>query len=94
MAHEQETKQLEEKVSALVQAQFGGDNKKAFEHNDANHDGKVGKDELMTLLHDAGIGNFLTRSTWAAGVIEQLDTDGDGSISWPEFESVFTAGQG
>jgi len=94
MAHEQEKQQLEEKVAALVEARFGGDYRKAFDHSDSNHDGKVGKDELMALLQDAGIGNFLTRSTWAAGVIEQLDTDGDGRISWPEFESVFTAGRG
>ena len=94
MAHEQEKQQVEEKVAALVEAKFGGDYQKAFEHYDSNHDGKVSKDELMTLLQEAGIGNFLTRSTWAAGVIEQLDTDGDGRISWPEFESIFTAGPG
>ena len=57
---------LEEKVAALVEARFGGDYRKAFDHYDSDHDGKVSKDELMALLQDAGIGNFLTRSTWAA----------------------------
>jgi Ca2+-binding EF-hand superfamily protein len=88
MATEQEKQFLADKVSALVKARFGGDYQRAFEHYDANGDGKVGKDELKALLADAGVGNVFTRSAWAGGIIAELDTDGDGRISWSEFEAV------
>jgi Ca2+-binding EF-hand superfamily protein len=94
MAHEQEKQQLEDRVAALVQAKYGGDYQKAFQHYDSDQDGKIGKDELLTLLQGAGVGNVFTRSTWVAGVIEELDKDGDGRISWAEFASVFTEGKG
>jgi hypothetical protein len=47
----------------------------------------ISKDELKALLSDAGIGSGLTR--WASGIIEVVDRDGDGGISWAEFEAVF-----
>jgi Ca2+-binding EF-hand superfamily protein len=70
----------------------GGDYRRAFAHYDASGNGKVSQDELKALLADAGVGNLLTRSAWASGIIAELDTDGDGRISWSEFEAVFRGG--
>lgn len=81
------TRELKAKVSALVSKSFGGDYKAAFEAY-GGKDGKVTKDELMKLLSDAGVGNGFTRGAWASGIIEKLDSDGDGRIGWSEFETV------
>src|SRR4051812_20912893 len=86
MATEEQKRELQEKVGKIVAAKFGGDYHRAFEHYDQKKkDGRINKDELMELLKDAGIGNFITRGVWADGIIGELDTDGDGAISGPEF---------
>jgi hypothetical protein len=79
--------ELKTKVSALVTERFGGDYKKAFDHYDADKDGGVGRDELMQLLRDAGVGSGLTRGIWASRIIEKLDQAADAKIQWNEFES-------
>ena len=84
-----QTKELKEKTDALVKARFDGDYHKAFDHYDlADKDGKISKAELIRLLEDAGVGNWLTRCPWADGIISALDTDQDGLISGAEFERV------
>jgi len=88
MASEQNKEELRGKVSALVAARFGGHHRAAFAHYDANHDGLINKDELKTLLGEAGVGSSWTRWAWAAGIIEELDANRDGLISWPEFAAV------
>ena len=88
-ATEEQTNELRNKVSKLVTDQFGGDYHKAFAHYDGDvRDGKITMRELTKLLGDAGVGNWLTRSAWASGIIAELDTDKDGSISEAEFEDV------
>ena len=87
-ATEVQKNELRDKVSKLVEDKFGGDYHKAFEHYDDVKDGKISHHELTRLLGDAGVGNWLTRSTWASGIIAELDTDKDGSISQAEFEGV------
>jgi len=84
-------RELKTKVGALVAKKFGGDYKAAFEFYDANKDGGVDKSELGHLLSDAGVGNGVTRGTWASRIIEKLDSDGDSKIEWSEFQSVFSA---
>lgn len=88
MASEDNRRELEKKVTALVTTRFGGDYRAAFTHFDANDDGVIDSDELMTLLKDAGIGSGLTRWAWAKGVMEEADTDGSGTITWTEFDSL------
>jgi Ca2+-binding EF-hand superfamily protein len=89
MATEAQKKELEEKITALVGSRFGGDYHRAFAHyDDRRKDGTINKDELLELLKDAGIGNWLTRGGWADGIIAELDTDHDGVISVAEFEAV------
>ncbi len=81
------TRELKAKVGALVSKSFGGDYKAAFEAY-GGKDGKVAADELKKLLADAGVGNGITRGAWVSGIIEKLDGDGDGKVSWTEFEAV------
>jgi Ca2+-binding EF-hand superfamily protein len=89
MAGDAQKKELQAKVGKLVADQFGGDYHAAFAHYDNNKkDGKINKAELLELLKDAGIGNWLTRGAWANGIIAELDTDKDGTISAAEFEAV------
>jgi Ca2+-binding EF-hand superfamily protein len=89
VASEQNKQELRDKLAALVGAKFGGDYRAAFGHYDANRDGSISKDELKALLADAGVGSGWTRWAWAAGIIEELDANGDGVIAWPEFAAVF-----
>jgi Ca2+-binding EF-hand superfamily protein len=88
MASEDNKRELEEKVTALVTTRFGGDYRAAFTHFDANSDGVIDNDELKTLLKEAGIGSGLTRWAWAKGVMDEADTDKSGTISWAEFEAL------
>ena len=90
-AEDDHERELKTKVGGLVQSRFGGNYKAAFEHYDADKSGSIDKNELVQLLSEAGVGNGLTRSTWAKGIIAKLDSNADGAIEWTEFESVFTA---
>jgi hypothetical protein len=86
---DEDTKELEQKVGSLVGKRFGGDYKRAFEHYDADGDGAIDKSDLVRLLSEAGVGNSLTRGTWASRIIERLDTSGDHKVQWDEFDKVF-----
>jgi len=88
MATEAQTRELTDKVTRLIQDRFGGDYSKAFAHYDSDGDGRIDRGELTRLLEDAGIGNWLTRGAWVAGVVAALDADKDGTISGPELEAV------
>jgi Ca2+-binding EF-hand superfamily protein len=92
MASEDQRREIDDKVTALVTTRFGGDYRAAFAHYDADGNGTIDKDELKALLNDAGIGSGLTRWAWAKGIMAEVDASGDGSISWAEFEAVFKGG--
>lgn len=88
MANEAQKRELTEKVTTLVNQKYGGDWTAAFSHY-ATRNGiasLVDKDDLLELLTDAGVGNWLTRSAWAEGIIEELDGSKDQKISWDEFQ--------
>ena len=91
MATEHQKQELIHRVSALVDQKFHGDYRRAFQHY-ARHDGKIDEHALASLLKDANVGNRWTRNRWVSGTIEALDRDGDGSISWTEFETVLSKG--
>ena len=89
MASESQQRKLVDNVTKLVAERFGGDYHKAFEHYDRDKkDGRINQAELLELLKDAGVGNWLTRGSWANGILAALDADKDGTISSPEFEAV------
>jgi hypothetical protein len=90
MADKEQIKELKQKVKTLIDTKYGGDYSKAFNYYAGlgGEGGLVGHEELMTMLEDAGIGNWLTRGKWADGIIEDLDTNRDKSISWDEFNKV------
>ncbi len=79
---------LEEKLAAFVAAEFGGDDRAAFDEYDTNGDGLLDRVELRRLLADAGVGAPATRGLWAAGVIAEVDYDGDGAVSWADYVST------
>lgn len=89
MASEEQRRELEEKVAALVTTRYGGDYHAAFGHYDANGDDAISTDELKALLADAGVGSGWTRWAWASGIMAELDTNGDGVIARAEFDAVF-----
>ncbi len=93
MADDDKKQEVDDKVTALVRSRFGGDYKAAFAHYDADGDGVIDGGELKALLSDAGIGSGLTRWAWAKGIIGDVDTSGDGNISWDEFAAVFEGGK-
>jgi Ca2+-binding EF-hand superfamily protein len=93
MANEEKRQEIDDKMTALVKTRFGGDYRAAFAHYNADGNGTIDKDELKALLSDAGIGSGLTRWARAKGIIGEVDTSGDGSISWEEFAVVFEAGE-
>lgn len=88
MASEADRQELQRKVKKLVDGNFKGDYRKAFDHYDQGitKNGKINKAELIKLLEDADLGNFITRGEWANEIIKELDKDKDNSISWTEFE--------
>lgn len=90
-AESPEAKELRTKVSALVDKEFGGDYRKAF-NRFAGQDQHLNRSEVISLLKRAGIGNMLTRGAWADGILERFDANKSGTISWTEFSAVCPVG--
>jgi hypothetical protein len=90
VALEKEKQELIGKVSALVESQYGGDFKAAFDHyaNKRTDSGSIDSDELSVLLADAEVGNVFTRGMWVSGIMAELDTDKDGFITYNELEAI------
>jgi hypothetical protein len=80
------------KVAALVKERYEGSYRAAFDHYDEDNDGKMSNRELVDLLYDAEIGIRFTRWAIALKVVQTLDTDGDGLVSWEEFQTHLTPG--
>ncbi len=90
MANEQE--ELVTKVKALMQRKYGTTDvdalRKLFDEYDRNHDGRIDRRELESMLEAAGIGNALTRGMWTKGVMGAIDQNGDQTIDWNELSRV------
>ncbi|MFO0806695.1 MAG: EF-hand domain-containing protein [Gemmataceae bacterium] len=88
MPSDDEKRELKEKIEAFIRDRHAGDPEAAFRAY-ADGAGLIDRTSLKNLLHDAGVGNHLTRGAWADGILEAVDTDRDRKISWPEFVSVY-----
>ena len=71
-------------VTVHAQKGFAGNYRMAFDHYGAS--GRMDEDGLERLLKDAGVGNFATRGTWTAAIMEKLDGGRDGFISFAEHQ--------
>jgi len=58
--------------------------KKAFDMFDKDKSGKISSDELKTVL---GVGNEENSFVWM-NIISEIDSDGDGEISFEEFKTM------
>ncbi len=87
-----EQAELVTKVKALMQRKYGATDQAAlrqlFDEYDRNHDGKIDRRELESMLGDAGVGNTLTRGMWVKGVMGVIDQNGDEFIEWGELSRV------
>jgi Ca2+-binding EF-hand superfamily protein len=90
MANENEKQQLKEKLELLIAAKFEGDALTAFAYYDMDGDGKMNRSELMDLLRDAGVGNWLTRGRWVDRIMATLDKDADGMIALDDLDPEAT----
>jgi hypothetical protein len=86
MATIAQQRELEQKLARLITDQFHGDIHAIFNHYAAK--GRLSKPELMALLKDATIGNWLTRGAWADGILHELDRDKDGAITQADLEPL------
>lgn len=92
MSNEDNKEELKRKVKALLLRKYGNTSRdsmeKLFKEYDKNQSGSIDNAELEQLLKDAEVGNGLTRGMWVSGIIKELDTGKDKSISWREFDAV------
>ena len=84
-------KELQQKVTRLVNERFAGDWDRAFRHYAAldGSQGVVSKHAITQILKDTNIGNGFTRGAWTSGIMKELDTNKDKGISWQEFQAIF-----
>lgn len=81
--------ELRAKSAALATKRYGdaspANMKKLFLSYDFDKNGTLGKNETQELLSDAGVGTFVTRSTWVDCIYDKVDTNNDGQITWAEY---------
>lgn len=75
-----------QKVTLYVATTFGGDWRKMFDAYAFK--GKVSEDALERMLLMAGVGFAISRPFIANTILGVMDTDGDGCITWDEFQRI------
>lgn len=83
-----ERQEVIDRVKAFVSRKYAGDYRKAFDAEDADGDGRLDTVELTTILAKSGVGVVLTRWAIALQIVAAMDSDGDGFVSWAEFEAM------
>ena len=75
-------------IKAYCVKAFSGDYRAGFDHYADPQTGNVGLNEVEELLKDADVGGMFTRRPIAELIIRELDTEGDGAVSWGEFSAA------
>jgi len=81
-------KEIVDKVTAFVNRKYNGDWKEAFEAHDEDGDGLMSTDEVAVVLAKSGIGYRATRWLIASQIIDAMDADADGKVSFDEFAKI------
>lgn len=91
MPKPEQIKELKTKVKSLVNREFQGSYRDAFDHYDALDlkNNKIDRKSLRHLLKDAKVGKPWTRGGWVEGVFLQLDSNRDSQISGDELMKFF-----
>jgi hypothetical protein len=76
------------KVTQYVDREFKGNWSAAFDHFDRDRDEKLSRDEVMEVLGAARIGYRATRWAIATQIVQTMDGDGDGKVSYAEFAAI------
>ncbi|PKG51628.1 MULTISPECIES: EF-hand domain-containing protein [Olleya] len=76
--------QILKKIEILITNHFDSP-QKAFSFFDNDGDKQLSKSEIKNLLQEAEISGFI-RGIVSSKLIEGYDKDGDGLISWSEFQ--------
>lgn len=93
MASQSQVAEVTNKVNALAAYKYGDASpasvKKLFLEYDADKNGLASKDEIKRLLDDAHVdlGTFIGNGMVAGAIIDEMDTNGDGQLSWDEYKT-------
>jgi Ca2+-binding EF-hand superfamily protein len=86
--------ELVTKIDKLLRKKYGNNSiqsqQRLFNSHDKDSDGKIDSTELSALLKEASVGNAITRGAWVRGIMDHMDTDHDGMISWPEYRHAIS----
>lgn len=78
-------------IKAHINKDFGGNYQNAFDKYTKGSN-VVNKNGIMDLLYYSNVGYALTRGMIADEILKQIDKDGDGAISWMEFNDSIKTG--
>lgn len=93
----EERRELVTGLARLARRENGGKEadqaawERLFAKYDRDKDGRISPGELTTMLEDANVGWFITRSGWVDNIIFEVDNrrgDKDGTVSLKEFQQT------
>jgi Ca2+-binding EF-hand superfamily protein len=79
--------EIKMKVASLCQSKYSGDYQKLFDSYNTAKNGKLCSDEIMKILEDAGVGYRFTRPIILYSIVQVLDTNHDGFVTFDEFKA-------
>lgn len=73
-------------IETLMRSKFTHP-KEAFDYYDSDKDGELTKNDFKDLLKEAEV-SALIRGLVAEFMLQSFDADGDGTVSWEEFQAA------